>query len=279
MQCGACHLHYRFTETPEGVHRANPDVDILPAMKGSTKSPKCQRKPCTKNANGLCKKNCCRFCCVVLGGSGCPAKDHELASLSIAKQKKALNLRSSIPGQFYSAQTTPSSSRISPTPTFDALAKVLRDQDPVIQLQHEDLLRVQAEQHQADQELAQELQEEEEHQAMLASARAALRSSPTHSSPTFPPLRSSSSSHALHLDPLSTSAPKNHGDDSATFFVAGLPVTRVGSSNQPKKTTQMNETWMREYEDHTKEVQKRKGKGQIDLEMVQKFRVVWWEQV
>ena len=58
---------------------------------------------------------------------------------------------------------------------------------------------------------------------------------------------------------LSTSAPKNHGDDSATFFVAGLPVTQVGSSNQPKKTTQMNETRMREYEDHTKEVQKRKG--------------------
>jgi hypothetical protein len=206
------------------------------------------------------------------------AKDHNLASLSIARQKKALNQRSSIPGQLYSAQPpTPSSSRISPTPTFDALAKVLRNQDPVIQFQHEDLLRVQAEQRQADQELAQELQEEEEHQAMLASARAALRSPPIHSSPTFLPPQSSS--RTLQLIPLSTLAPENHGDDSTTFFVAGLPVTRVGSSNQPKKTTQMNETWMREYEDHTKEVQKRKGKGQIDLEMVQKFRVVWWEQV
>ena len=41
----------------------------------------------------------------------------------------------------------------------------------------------------------------------------------------------------------------------------------------------MNDTWMRDYEDHTKDVQQRKGRGQIDFEVVQKFRVVWWQQV
>jgi len=117
---------------------------------------------------------------------------------------------------------------------------------------------------------------------MLASARAAIRSLSPHSSPivsapTFPPLPSSPSRAPL-LNIPSISATANHEDSSTTFLVTGLPVTRVGSSNRPKITTQMNDTWMRDYEDHTKEVQKRKGRGQIDLEMVEKFRVVWWEK-
>src|ERR1700679_4156068 len=62
----------------------------------------------------------------------------------------------------------------------------------------------------------------------------------------------------------------------STFLVSGLPVTRVTSSNRPTITTQMNETWMRDYDDKTKEKRRVGGNSQIYLEMVQKFRVIWW---
>ena len=64
------------------------------------------------------------------------------------------------------------------------MAKALRDEDPVIQLKRRDAERLEAEQQEADEELAKELQEEEEHQALLASVRAALHSPSTHSPST-----------------------------------------------------------------------------------------------
>jgi hypothetical protein len=157
------------------------------------------------------------------------------------------------------------------------LAKALRDEDPVIQLKRRDAERLAADQHKADEELAKELQEEEEHRALLASVRAALRSPSTHSSPIPSPAPTFSPSPANNLP--STSATMDRQNMSTRFLVAGLPVTQAGPSNRPKITTQMNDTWMRDYEDHTKDVQQRKGRGQIDLEIVQKFRVVWWQQV
>ena len=210
-------------------------------------------------------------------------KGHNLASLSVAKQKKALNQPSSAPTQVpfrptqQSLPTTPFPSIIgsSTYTTWDGLAKALRDEDPVIQLKRRDAERLEAEQCAADGELAKELQEQEEHHALLASVRAALQSPSGHSSPipasSFPP------SPSNHFP--STLATVDHQDVSTRFLVAGLPVTQASPSNRPKITTQMNDTWMRDYEDHTKDVQQRKGRGQIDFEVVQKFRVVWWQQV
>jgi hypothetical protein len=130
------------------------------------------------------------------------------------------------------------------------LAKALHDKNPVIQLKRRDAERLEAEQHEADGELAKELQEEEEHHALLASVREALHSQPTHSSPipafTFPP--------SLSNRFPSTSATVDHQNMSTRFLVAGLPVTQASPSNRPKITTQMNDTWMRDYEDHTKDV-------------------------
>jgi len=61
--------------------------------------------------------------------------------------------------------------------------------------------------------------------------------------------------------------------------MAGLPVTRVAASNRPAITTQMPKDWMHQYEDRFKEAQERPGKGQVDIKIIQKFRIVWWENV
>jgi hypothetical protein len=146
---------------------------------------------------------------------------------------------------------------------FGELARMLSESNPVIQLKLADERRQRAKQLSDDQEFAKELQEEEEHQAVLAAARAPLSSSPANPGPFITP---------------SSASPGP--SPSATFVFSGLPVTRVtSSSNQPTYTTQMNETWMRKHEDKTKETRCVGGKGQIDLEMVQKFRIIWWEVV
>lgn len=139
---------------------------------------------------------------------------------------------------------------------------MLTESNPVIKLKLKDKRRQQAKQLSDAQELAKERQEEEEHQALLAATRAALSSSPANPGP-------SATAFSAGTGPSS----------SATVIFSGLPVTRVTSSNQPTYTTQMNETWMRKHEDKTKETRRVGGNGQIDLEMVQKFRIIWWEVV
>ena len=138
-------------------------------------------------------------------------------------------------------------------------AQTLSESDPVLQMKRKDKQHEEAEQLAADQELAKELQEKEEHQALLAETRAALLSSPAGPGPSTPALSSE--------------------DSPSTFHISGLPVTRVTLSNRPTITTQMNDTWMRDYDDKTKEKRRVRGNSQIDLEMVQKFRVIWWEKV
>ena len=59
--------------------------------------------------------------------------------------------------------------------------KALHNEDHVIQLKCRDAERLEAEKQEADEELAKELQEEEEHQALLVSVHAALHSPSTHS--------------------------------------------------------------------------------------------------
>jgi hypothetical protein len=142
-------------------------------------------------------------------------------------------------------------------------AQLLSESNPVMQLKREDKRREQVEQLAADQELAKELQEEEEHQTLLAETRSALLSSES-----SPP-----------ADPGPSSTARFSDASPSTFLVSGLPVTRVTLSNRPTITTQMNDTWMRDYDDKTKEKRRVGGNRQIDLEIVQKFRVIWWEKV
>ena len=104
--------------------------------------------------------------------------------------------------------------------TLVKFAQTLSESDPVVQLKHRVKQREEAEQLAADQELAKELQEEEEHQALLAEARADLFSSPAGPGPSTPALFSEASP--------------------STFRVSGLPVTWVTLSNRPTITTQMN---------------------------------------
>ena len=58
----------------------------------------------------------------------------------------------------------------------------------------------------------------------------------------------------------------------------GLPVTRVNSSNYPAITSHLSDDWMRRHEDRTK-VPQAIRKGQVDSELVKRFRVVWWSKV
>jgi hypothetical protein len=41
----------------------------------------------------------------------------------------------------------------------------------------------------------------------------------------------------------------------------------------------MSKDWMRPYEDKSKQAQESPGKRQVDKEIIEKFRIVWWEKV
>ena len=310
IQCHACGWHYTL-----GISEQNP-LQLQPSMASShgvatptVQVSKCagiNNKGCNKNAHGSCTRRCCRSCCVGMGGCR-GVKGHSETHLSERQRMKAKarNLNTSIQQQQPShvrwqptspvinstsihgpvyfgglAQMLSESNPVPPLQCEDKqceladqlaadqalanFAQSLSESDPVLQLKCEDKRREQAEQLAADKELAKELQEEEEHEALLAETRTALLSSPADPGPSTRTTSALSSS--------SKASP-------STFLVSGLPVTRVTSKNWPTITTQMNETWMRDYDDKTKEKRRVGGNSQIDLEMVQKFRVIWWEKV
>ena len=67
-------------------------------------------------------------------------------------------------------------------------------------------------------------------------------------------------------------------EPSTSILVQGLPVTRVNTSNYPTITSHLSDDWMRHHEDHTN-VPQAIRKGQIDSELIKRFRVVWWSKV
>ena len=60
-----------------------------------------------------------------------------------------------------------------------------------------------------------------------------------------------------------------------------LPAAQVSASNHPAITMQMPKLkdWMHQYEDGSKQAQESPVKDQIDIEIIQKFCIVWWENV
>ena len=67
-------------------------------------------------------------------------------------------------------------------------------------------------------------------------------------------------------------------------FFSEVPMTKVpaNSKNKPKITMQMVPTWMHNLDDRTNQPQAIVSAsccGQVDLEMIHKFRIIWWAQV
>ena len=151
---------------------------------------------------------------------------------------------------------------IDPTLSFDNFAKLLREDNPVLRLREECSSRAAAERQAASREAQLEAQEEAEYQKVIAESLRSL-------SPPSSPIASTSS--LPNPQPMPTTPP-------TALTMAGLPVTRVTASNRPTITMQMSKDWMRPYEDKSKQVLQSPVK-QIDTEIVQKFRIVWWEKV
>jgi len=158
---------------------------------------------------------------------------------------------------------------ISSSPTFaidpalavDSFAELLRQHDPVLRLRDEGFSQAAAERQANSHEAQLEAQEDAEFQQALAES---LRGLP----PSSPIASTSSLPNPQPMPPTVTA-----------FTMGGLPVTRVTTSNRPTITMQMSKDWMRPYEDKSKQAQESPGKGQVNKEIIEKFRIVWWEKV
>ena len=222
------------------------------------------RSPCTKLAHGECGNHCCRKCCVIIGG--CQLKAHREAALSANQLNKVHAQRTRGPNPSTSAlplqPNPPSLNRPARLPDADeerrrSLEAALAITDyGFSKVMERDRNQMEQERLQHETEMEMERREEEDFQRVLQESRELCANSP--SPPSGSPARPLTS-RASHLQ---------------TF-----PVTRVTASNTPTITTQMNADWMRTYEDRTKVSIVKSRAGQADAELVQKFRIVWWEKV
>lgn len=230
------------------------------SSEGNTKIIKtCGRISCSKAANLACSRSRCRLCCVIEGGCTA-AQKHTLSSLSDNQRRKVLDAQPSqlpppsAPLRNAGSATQPESESFSDG--MRALAARLDEDNPTVQLQKACLRQQQQERQAQLEEERIEREEEEEHQALLAATRASLREA-----------------DELLLSPTPTA--------SQSFTVSGLPVTRATTSNRPTITTQMNSTWMRDFEDRTQVplALAKGGKNKIDKAMVHRFRIILWLEV
>jgi len=150
---------------------------------------------------------------------------------------------------------------IDPALSVDSFAELLRQGDPVLRLCDEGFSQAAVERQAASREAQLEAQEDAEFQKAISESLQSL--------PSSSPIKSTSSLPNPRLSPPTATA----------FTMGGLPVTRVTTSNRPMITTQMSKDWMRPYEDKSKQAQESPGKGQVDKEVIEKFRIVWWEKV
>ncbi|KAF8957606.1 hypothetical protein BDZ97DRAFT_1706816 [Flammula alnicola] len=284
LHCMACHWHYTFPMgiAPESASQVALTMSNVgqTAVGGTKIFNKCSRAPCKKNAHGSCQNVCCKKCCLVQGG--CNVRDHKASSSSGPPQPPSSQFSSSAPPTI-SAGPPPPTIVIDPTLTFDILAQQLSDADPLRQLQLQEEIRAEKERDAAEREAELDRQEEEDFQNALAASRAALRSPSSDSSiastsllPVGESIANSAGSRRAQAGPHS--AKSSQQPPSSSLLVSGIPVTRVTAANKPTITTQMNPNWMRIYEDKTQQPPALTGRGQLDVEMVQRFRVIWWGQ-
>jgi hypothetical protein len=235
----------------------------------------CSREPCTKDAHGSCQNSCCKFCCIVNGG--CLIKDHNEAALSQMQLSKLAAAKGSSSRHHHPplSATTPrfplDPQLTQPEHSFDELASLLSESNPVFHLQQGEEVNSRKQQEAVEREAGLRRLEEENYRRAVAESLS-LIPTPTHFS--SPPASSSgvSSSHphpSLTVSELSRST---------SFLVQGLPVTRVNGSNRPTITSHMSADWMRAHEDRTKLPQALR-KGQMDSELLKRFRIVWWPEV
>lgn len=215
----------------------------------------CVRAPnCKRLANTFCKNRSCKSCCLKLNGGCDRVRGH-----------RALNLQHPHTPSFPFSQSTSNSLPtfpFDPALSFDNIAKILGEDNPVLRLREECSSRAAAERKAAAHEAQSEAQEDAEYQKAIAeSLRGLSPSSPIPSTSSLP-----------NPQPMPTTPP-------ATFTMAGLPITRVTASNRPSITVQMSKEWMRPYEDKSKQARQSPDKVQVDTEIVQKFRIIWWEKV
>ncbi|KAF8964866.1 hypothetical protein BDZ97DRAFT_1659645 [Flammula alnicola] len=207
---------------------------------------------CKRNAHGSCGNFSCKRCCILQGG--CRVREHK-AIPSSGTQHPA----STRPSSFAPTSTI----TIDPSLTFDDLAQQLSDAAPFRQLQLQDEIRAENDRKAAEREAELDRQEEEEFQKALAA-------SPL---PVIESTLGSTSSQSIHTSQQATPA-----TPSPSLLISGIPVTRVTAANKPTITTQMAPNWMRAHEDKTQQPRALTGRGQLDVEIVQRFRVIWWAQ-
>jgi hypothetical protein len=232
----------------------------------------CSREPCKKDAHGSCTNKACKFCCVVLGG--CSIKGHNEAALSQAQLSKLVALKGASSHNpltspplttplRYAPSHFPLDPRLTAQPerSSEELAWLLSKPKPVSHMQQEEESNSIKQQEEVEREAELERLEDEEYRrvvteslSLLSSTSAAL--SPSASSQVIPPA----------------------SEPSTSILVQGLPVTRVNSSNYPTITSHLSDDWMRRHEDRTK-VPQAIRKGQVDSELIKRFRVVWWSKL
>ena len=254
------------------INAVQPPTDKARSSAGKQPSRTCSREPCTKDANGSCRNHCCKFCCIVNGG--CPIKDHNEAALSQMQLSKLAAAKGSLshnPLLSLPATTPryPLDPRLTqPEHTFNNLASLLLEFDPISHLQREEEARKQQEAVECEAGLKR-LEEENYHRAVAESL--SLIPTPAHSSIPPPSSSAVAPSHPCLTPTVSESS-------TSSLLVRGLPVTRINGPNHPTITSHMSADWMRAHEDRTKLPQALR-KGQIDSELLKRFWIVWWSEV
>ena len=225
---------------------------------GERLSKLCVRPNCKRLANSFCTSCACKSCCLKVNGGCSGVRGHRPANT------QSQHIPSVIPPP--SQPTLTSSSplfEIDPALSFDSFAELLRQDNPVLRLRDECSSQAAAERQAASREAQLEAQEDAEFQKAIAES---LRSPPSSPITSTPSLRD----------------PQPMPPTATVLTMGGLPVTRVTTSNRPTITMQMSKDWMCPYEDKSKQAQAAQqspSKRQIDKEVIEKFRIVWWEKV
>jgi hypothetical protein len=306
LKCSSCQWHYTFpagTTPCRPPDPSTPTSGILPTMSKSypstvdtsqltqITSKRCSGPTCGRVAHGSCQNICCKSCCIKQGG--CLLAQHKPATTTRSQPSShssglVLPLpTNSLPHSPVPAALRPTSPTlvVRPSLTFENCAQLLLNPNPVLQLKRQDEIAAETERKFAEREQELELQEEEEFQRVLAATREELRSlvpastsdvSTSHT-PGISSISASMSSLPGPILPPPTSSSTSSSESS--LLVGRRPVTRVSARNQPTITNHLPPNWMRPYEDRTQQPQALTGRGQLDVEMVQRFRVVWWEKV
>ncbi|KDR71532.1 hypothetical protein GALMADRAFT_253865 [Galerina marginata CBS 339.88] len=285
LHCMNCHWHYTFPLgiAPRAALPTSSNPSTSQQSTQQTATGKCFGKSCGRNANTACQNERCRTCCIIMGG--CRVRDHSEAHLSRNGRRKFD--KSSLSSNALNSEPTPSFERghTSPQHTFgppltvDEYATSIIDADPFLQMVKKSELQAAQERKRAEEEAELDRQEQEQIDAVIAASLETISACETHSPPPEAQLEASSSRQQATYPPR---PPLIARHPISTLLDAGIPFTEATNANMPNITNQMTTLWMRGYQDRTKQpqviVSAGPRRGQLDAEMVQRFRIIWWER-